>query len=86
MFYEMYISPVSPVFHTVVTVRIGLKTQLQQKHPFYSKTYVEKALYAWVKNINFIKIPQLFNLTQNKNFQNLLQMVKVWMMHYEVEI
>ena len=25
-------SPVSPVFHTVVTVRIGLKTQLELEH------------------------------------------------------
>ena len=27
-------SPVSPVFHTVVTVRIGLKTKLEWEHPF----------------------------------------------------
>ena len=27
-------SPVSPVFHTVVTVRISLKTQLEWEHPF----------------------------------------------------
>ena len=27
-------SPVSPVFHTVVTVRIGLKTQLELEHLF----------------------------------------------------
>ena len=29
-------SPVSPVFYTVVTVRIGLKTQLEWEHPFYN--------------------------------------------------
>ena len=28
-------SPVSPVFHNVVTVRIGLKTQLEWEHPFH---------------------------------------------------
>ena len=28
-------SPGSPVFHSVVTVRIGLKTQLECEHPFH---------------------------------------------------
>ena len=28
-------SPVSQVFHTVVTVRIHLKTQLEWEHPFH---------------------------------------------------
>ena len=28
-------SPVSPVFHTAVKVRIGLKTQLDWRHPFH---------------------------------------------------
>ena len=27
--------PVSPVFHTEVTVRIGLKTQLEWEHPYH---------------------------------------------------
>ena len=27
--------PVSPVFHTEVTVRIGIKTQLEWEHPFH---------------------------------------------------
>ena len=27
-------SQVSPVFHSVVTVKIGLKTQLEWEHPF----------------------------------------------------
>ena len=29
-------SPVSPVFHTVVTVIIGIKTQLEWEHPFHN--------------------------------------------------
>ena len=28
-------SPVSPVLHAVVTVRVGLKTELEWEHPFY---------------------------------------------------
>ena len=31
-----FMSPISPVFHTVVTVRIGLKTQLEWENPFYN--------------------------------------------------
>ena len=30
---SQFMSPVSPVFHTIITVRIGLKTQLEQEHP-----------------------------------------------------
>ena len=33
---ERCMSPVSPVFHTVVTVRIGLKTQSEWEHPFHN--------------------------------------------------
>ena len=29
-------SPVSPLFYTVVTVRIGVKTQLEWEHPFHN--------------------------------------------------
>ena len=32
---RLYKSPVSPVFHIVVTVRIGLKTQLEWEHPIF---------------------------------------------------
>ena len=32
----LFLSPVSPVFHTVVTVRIGLKTHLEWEHPFHN--------------------------------------------------
>ena len=28
-------SPISPVFHAVVTLTIGLKTQLEWGHPFH---------------------------------------------------
>ena len=31
----IFMSPVSPVFHTAVTVRISLKIQLEWEHPFH---------------------------------------------------
>ena len=31
-----FMSSVSPVFHTTVIVRIGLKTQLEWEHPFHN--------------------------------------------------
>ena len=33
-------SPVFPVFHIVVTVRIGLKTKLELEHPFHDAMYM----------------------------------------------
>ena len=35
-------SPVSPQFHTEVTVRIGLKTQLEWEHPFHKIRCITK--------------------------------------------
>ena len=32
---EPCMSPVSPVFHTLVTLKIGLKTQLEWEHQFH---------------------------------------------------
>ena len=42
-----YMALVSPVFHTVVTVRIVLKSQLRWKHQFHSVPYpYSNALFA----------------------------------------
>ena len=43
-------SPASPVFHTVVTVRIGLKTQLEWEHPFNNKRciFIKNQFIYWL--------------------------------------
>ena len=41
---KIYLLPISQVFHTVVTVRIGLKTQLEWEHSFNKITYMDSKI------------------------------------------
>ena len=58
-------SPVSPVFRTVVTVSIALKTQLEWKHPFQRQTYLKlRSIVECLKKINIV-----FVISQKKRFK-----------------
>ena len=50
--------PVSPVFLTVVTVRIGLKTELEWEHPFRKiKNYYLLNFHALFVNVSYVHQP-----------------------------